>query len=89
MNKTQLIDTVTDKTGQTKTLTARILNVLLATLEESLASGEAVQLFGFGSFSAKERAARQARNPQTDGLARQENRPVQARQGVGGCVQPE
>ena len=32
---------------------------------DALAKGEAVQLMGFGTFSVKERAAREGRNPRT------------------------
>jgi DNA-binding protein HU-beta len=65
MNKTQLIDTVAGKTGQSKAQTAKYLDALLATLATSLADGEPVQLVGFGSFNLTERPARQGRNPQT------------------------
>lgn len=57
MNKTQLIDTVAGKTGQSKAQTAKYLDALLATLATSLADGEPVQLIGFGSFSLPAKAA--------------------------------
>jgi DNA-binding protein HU-beta len=65
MNKTQLIDTVAGKTGQSKAQTAKYLDALLATLATSLADGEPVQLIGFGSFTVTGRPPRQGRNPQT------------------------
>lgn len=36
---------------------------ILDTIQEALANGEKVQLTGFGSFEAKEHAARTGRNP--------------------------
>ena len=65
MNKTELIDAVAKKSGQSKAQTAKVMDHVLDLLQDSLAQGEAVQLIGFGSFSVNERAARQGRNPQT------------------------
>ena len=35
------------------------------TIEETLASGDKVQVIGFGTFEVRDRAARKGRNPQT------------------------
>lgn len=42
-----------------------IVNTILDTIVAALASGDRVELRGFGAFSVKERAARVGRNPRT------------------------
>ncbi len=65
MNKAELIDTIADKTGQTKADTTNALDALLETIEATVAGGGKVQLVGFGNFEPHHRAARAGRNPQT------------------------
>ena len=65
MNKTEFIDSIADKTGQTKADAANFLDALLETIEATVASGSKVQLVGFGTFEPHHRAARTGRNPQT------------------------
>lgn len=65
MNKSQVIDTVAQKTGMKKKETEAVVNAFLSTIEEALVNGEKVQLVGFGTFETKERAARVGRNPAT------------------------
>lgn len=65
MNKTELIDSVAGKTGVSKAKTAEVLDALMATVKESMAKSESVQLIGFGTFEVTERAAREGRNPAT------------------------
>ena len=43
---------------------------LINAISEALAKGESVQLVGFGTFSVKERAAREGRNPRTGEIVR-------------------
>lgn len=64
MNKTELIASVAEKTGLTKKMTQECVEAVLNTIEETLASGEKVQLVGFGTFEVRDRKARQGRNPQ-------------------------
>ena len=64
MNKSELIQAVAAK-GLTRKEAEAAVNAVLGTIEEALAKGESVQLIGFGTFSVKERAAREGRNPQT------------------------
>jgi DNA-binding protein HU-beta len=59
MNKAELIDALAAKTGVTKAKT------LMATVKETLAKQDSIQLIGFGTFSVSERAAREGRNPAT------------------------
>ncbi len=65
MNKSQIIDTVAQKTGMKKKDAEACVNAFLSTIEESLVAGEKVQLVGFGTFETKARAARIGRNPAT------------------------
>ncbi|MFA7241825.1 MAG: HU family DNA-binding protein [Sulfuricellaceae bacterium] len=63
MNKAELIDALAAKTGVTKAKTGEVLDALMATVKETLAKEDSVQLIGFGTFSVSERAAREGRNP--------------------------
>ena len=65
MNKTELVDAVAAKTGQTKAATAVLLDGFIEVVTESLVKSESVQLIGFGTFEVTERAAREGRNPAT------------------------
>lgn len=65
MNKADLINVVVEKTGLTKKDTEQVINETLSAITATLAKGEKVQLFGFGNFEVRDRAARKGRNPQT------------------------
>ncbi|MCX7114038.1 MAG: HU family DNA-binding protein [Proteobacteria bacterium] len=65
MNKSELIDSIADKTSQTKADAAKVLDALLETIEATVAGGDKVHLVGFGTFEPQHRAARAGRNPQT------------------------
>jgi DNA-binding protein HU-beta len=65
MNKTQLIQAISKKSGLTQKDSERALNALLSTVEESLKNGEKVVMIGFGTFDVLVRAPRKGRNPQT------------------------
>jgi len=64
MNKGELINAVA-AAGLTKKDAGIAVDAVFNAIGEALAKGEAVQLIGFGSFSVKERAAREGRNPRT------------------------
>ena len=63
--KTALIDAVAAKTGLKKKEAEAAVNETIAAIGEALASGEKVQLTGFGTFEIKDRAERTGRNPHT------------------------
>lgn len=65
MTKTNLVEAVAAKTELTKKASEAAVAAVLESIKEALAAGEKVQLIGFGTFSVRERAARQGRNPQT------------------------
>lgn len=65
MNKAKLVDATAEKTGLTKKQTDIILSALTDIITDTVSSGEKVVLVGFGSFEARNRKARDGRNPQT------------------------
>ncbi|SMB86435.1 bacterial nucleoid protein Hbs [Desulfonispora thiosulfatigenes DSM 11270] len=66
MNKTELISSVAEKSGLTKKDAEKAVNAFFTSIEETLKSGEKVQLVGFGTFEVRERKERVGRNPQTN-----------------------
>ncbi len=65
MTKTQLIDAVANTSGHTKKDLEVVVDAVLEHVGEALSKGEKVDLRGFGSFVAREKKARQGRNPKT------------------------
>ncbi len=65
MNKASLVDNVHEKMGGSKAEAERMVNGIFDDIVDALKKGEEVSIAGFGIFSVKDRAARQARNPRT------------------------
>jgi Bacterial nucleoid DNA-binding protein len=65
LNKAELVSAVAEKADMSKKDAEKAVSAVFATIEESLAQSEKVQLVGFGTFEVKERAERTGRNPQT------------------------
>ncbi|MCY0869047.1 MAG: HU family DNA-binding protein [Firmicutes bacterium] len=65
MNKVDLVNKVAEKTSLRKKEAEGAVNAMLDAISEALASGEKVQLIGFGTFETRTRKARSGRNPQT------------------------
>ena len=65
MNKTDLVRATADKSGLSQKDAGAALDAVTAAIVDALASGDSVQLPGFGTFSVRERAARTGRNPAT------------------------
>ena len=65
MNKGELIDNVASEIGVTKREAKKAVECVFKTITDCLAKGDAVRLVGFGTFGARKRAARMARNPRT------------------------
>ncbi|WP_417546450.1 HU family DNA-binding protein [Marinobacter sp.] len=65
MNKSELVAAIADKADISKAKAELALTTLTDTISYQLQKGEAVTLVGFGTFSVKEREARQGRNPQS------------------------
>jgi DNA-binding protein HU-beta len=66
MNKGELVAALSTKTGLSKKDSENALNAMVDVISEAMAKGEKVQLIGFGTFEAKDRPARIARNPRTN-----------------------
>lgn len=65
MNKSELITSMAEKSKLTKKDAETVLKAFIETVEETLETGEKVQLVGFGTFETRKRAARIGRNPKT------------------------
>ena len=65
MGKQELVEFMAAKAGLTKADATRALDAALEGITAGLKKEGKVALVGFGTFSAKERAAREGRNPQT------------------------
>lgn len=65
MNKSELIGAVAQKAGLTKKDTEKAINSFIEVVQEALAGGDTVAILGFGTFLARERSAREGRNPRT------------------------
>lgn len=65
MNKTELIDAIASDCDLSKAAAQRALESLLDHVMRTVAKGDTVQLVGFGTFAAGNRAARTGRNPRT------------------------
>lgn len=65
MNKSELIDAIAESADLPKAAAGRALDATLEAVTAALTKGESVALVGFGTFTTKERAARDGRNPQT------------------------
>ena len=65
MNKSNLINSISEKTGLTKSKSNDVVDAVLTSITESLSNGEKVTLVGFGTFTTSKRDARKGRNPKT------------------------
>ena len=65
MNKTEVIDKITEKTQLSKSEVEKVIASFFETIKSSLKDKQSVRLVGFGTFSSSERKARVGRNPQT------------------------
>lgn len=66
MNKADIIQRLVSEHGApSKAAAERQLNEVLECVKHGLQTDGKVEIFGFGTFGIKERAARKGRNPQT------------------------
>ncbi len=65
MNKTELIAAIADKAAISKKDADKALAAFIETVTDALKAGDKIQLVGFGTFEARERAARSGVNPKT------------------------
>jgi DNA-binding protein HU-beta len=65
MNRTELIDLIAEKAELTKVAAQRALDAVLDGVTVSLQKGDPVVIVNFGTFTVRQRAAREGRNPST------------------------
>ncbi len=65
MTKTDFIDLLAAKTGETKKRAGELVDTFLSIIESSLAKGETVQFVGWGTFEVQKKAEKIGRNPKT------------------------
>lgn len=65
MNKGQLVEVISTKTGLTRSQAESALNTVIETITQTVKKGDNVTLIGFGTFSMTKRAARKGKNPRT------------------------
>ena len=65
MNKNELVASIANKTGLSKTDSTKALDAVVESVTGSLKKGNEVRLVGFGTFSVSKRAATTGRNPRT------------------------
>jgi DNA-binding protein HU-beta len=65
MNRTELIDFIAEKAELSKALASKALDAYEEGVRNSLQKGDPVVLVNFGTYTVKQRAARQGRNPAT------------------------
>jgi len=65
MNKGELVEVISEKTGVQKNTVALIINETHETIIAKLKEGDSVKIAGFGTFLTTKREARKGRNPKT------------------------
>ncbi len=65
MNKQDLISTVADASGLSKTDASKAVEAVFEAITGTLKKGDEVRLVGFGTFSVSKRKASTGRNPRT------------------------
>ncbi|MEG4013107.1 MULTISPECIES: HU family DNA-binding protein [unclassified Microcoleus] len=65
MNKSELVELLAAKTDTTQKAANELLTALIDSITQTVADGEKVMIVGFGTFEARDRKARDGRNPKT------------------------
>ncbi len=65
MNKSELIDHISQEHGCTKADAERAVNMFTSSVTSALGKGEEIALVGFGTFYSSKVEARDGRNPKT------------------------
>ncbi|MET8864696.1 HU family DNA-binding protein [Nonomuraea sp. NPDC004580] len=64
MNKSQLVDAIAAKTGQSKAAVAAVVNATTEVVQDAVAKGDKVTVPGFGVFERRFREGGERRSPQ-------------------------
>ncbi len=65
MNKCELVDAISVRSGVSKKEAESVLSATLDVIKTTVADGQKVSILGFGAFEPRQRAARDGRNPKT------------------------
>jgi DNA-binding protein HU-beta len=65
MNKAQLINEVSKRSGITKKDAKAAVDAVFSAIKDALAKGQRVRLIGFGTFEVRKRNQRRGKNPKT------------------------
>ncbi len=65
MNKTELVNAVSETANVSKKDAAAVINATFKTIAKAMTDGDKVQLIGFGTFETRARGERNGKNPQT------------------------
>lgn len=65
MTRTQLVERIAERTGRPKAEADTLVEAVLSTISDALASGDTVELRGFGRFQVNQRKERQGRSLHT------------------------
>ncbi len=65
MNKSQLIEKISEKANITKKKAETVVNIVFDSMAQALVSNDRIEIRGFGSFVNKEYGGYQGRNPRT------------------------
>jgi integration host factor subunit beta len=71
MTKSELVETLSEYNGTLNKKEAElIVNTIFDSIGDALVAGNRVEIRGFGSFTIRERDAREARNPKSGDIVR-------------------
>ncbi len=65
MNKSELVSSIAEKSGLSKSDAKKALDATVEAIADALKAGDKVALVGFGTFAVAERPERQGINPAT------------------------
>jgi DNA-binding protein HU-beta len=65
MNKNELVHAISEEADVSLIVANAVLDAFTNSVKQALKDGDKVSLVGFGTFQAKERPAREGRNPKT------------------------
>lgn len=65
VTKADLVEKVYERIGFSKKEASELVELVFATLKDTLRQGEKVKISGFGKFEVRQKKARVGRNPQT------------------------
>jgi integration host factor beta subunit len=71
MTKSELIDRIAEANGfLNRKESELVVNIIFDSMSDALKEGDKVEIRGFGSFTVREREAREARNPKNGDLVK-------------------